>query len=269
MAITVEEKFGSPVSTSGQQASAELQYVVKGTDDDIAARAAVESTAPASYLGLAQTAIRIEPDGPELWTAEVSFGTLSFGAPQSGEPTFSFDTGGGTQHITQSRATVAAYAPAGATAPDFKGAIGVTADSVEGVDIVVPVFSFTETHVIADATVTDAYKRTLMLATGKVNTDTFRGFNPGEVLFMGAAGTKRGEAGGAGEWEITFRFAVSPNETGLSVGAITGIDKKGWEYLWVRYEDAEDGVASAIVKRPVAAYIERVYPETAFSALGL
>ena len=27
---------------------------------------------------------------------------------------------------------------------------------------------------------------------------------------------------------------------GLAVGPITGIAKKGWEYLWVRYADAED-----------------------------
>ena len=42
--------------------------------------------------------------------------------------------GGGTQHITQSIATIQKYAPPGKTAPDFKGAIGVTHDSVEGVD---------------------------------------------------------------------------------------------------------------------------------------
>jgi hypothetical protein len=44
---------------------------------------------------------------------------------------------GGTQHITQSLATIQKYAAAG-TAPDFGGAIGVTHDSVEGVDITVP-----------------------------------------------------------------------------------------------------------------------------------
>lgn len=60
--------------------------------------------------------------------------------------TFSFDTGGGAQHITQSLANVARYAPPGQTAPNFKGAIGVTADSVEGVDITVPVYHFAETH---------------------------------------------------------------------------------------------------------------------------
>ena len=81
----------------------------------------------------------------------------------------------------------------------------------------------------------------------------------------GPAGSKRGDE----DWEITFRFAASPNKTGLTVGDITGIDKKGWEYMWVRYADAEDATAKAIVKKPVAVYIEKVYEEGDFSQLGI
>ena len=42
-------------------------------------------------------------------------------------------------------------------------------------------------------------------------------------LMKNAAGTKRG----SGDWEIAYRFAASPNVTGLTVGDITGINKKG------------------------------------------
>ncbi|MBL8747065.1 MAG: hypothetical protein JNK58_12015, partial [Phycisphaerae bacterium] len=108
----------------------------------------------------------------------------------------------------------------------------------------------------------------LFALTGKVNSDPFREFQAGEVLFLGASGSKR-EASGGEDWEITFRFAASPNRTGIVVGPITGISKKGWEYLWVRYEDAEDAAAQAIVKRPVGAYVERVYSEGAFSGLEI
>ena len=148
---------------------------------------------------------------------------------------FSFDTGGVTAHITQSLATISRYAPSG-TAPDCQGAIGVTSDSVEGTDITVPVYNFTETHYLPIATVTGAYKAALFQLTGKVNNAPFKGFATGEVLFLGASGSQRG----ADDWEITYRFAASPNVTGLAVGPITGINKKGWEYLWVRYADAED-----------------------------
>lgn len=91
------------------------------------------------------------------------------------------------------------------------------------------------------------------------------GLAAGECLFLGASGSKRG----AEDWEITYRFAGSPNRTGLVVGPITGISKKGWEYMWVRYADSEDAAARTIVKKPVAVYIERVYEEGNFAALGI
>ncbi|MFN8730574.1 MAG: hypothetical protein ACK5Z4_12025, partial [Planctomyces sp.] len=112
------------------------------------------------------------------------------------------------------------------------------------------------------------YKGAIFSCTGKTNAGSFRGFAAGEVLFLGATGSKRGD-GPDDNWEITFRFAASPNQTGLSVGSITGISKKGWEYLWVRYADAEDSGSGAIIKKPIAAYVERVYDQANFGALGI
>jgi hypothetical protein len=268
MPITVEEKFESRQVTMGTNPSAELRYTVRGTDDDVAARVALEGASPTVYdlyndgLWLVpRDSATVEPVGNDLWEGIVRY-SLS---PQENESIFSFDTGGGTQHITQSLQTVASHAPPGKTAPDFKGAIGVTDDSVEGVDITVPVYTFSETHFLPDALVTPAYKATLFALTGRVNNAPWKGFALGEVLFLGAAGSKRG----LGPWEISYRFAASPNVTGLTVGEITGVAKKGWEYLWVRYADAEDTVAKALVKKPIAAYVERVYEYGDFSLLGI
>jgi hypothetical protein len=99
-----------------------------------------------------------------LWEGIVRYGTI----PATNESVFAFDTGGGTQHITHSRQTVASYAPPSQTAPDFKGAIGVTADSVEGVDITVPVYHFSETHYLDATLVTEPYKATLFALTGRL-----------------------------------------------------------------------------------------------------
>ena len=63
--------------------------------------------------------------------------------------------------------------------------------------------------------------------------------------------------------------STAENYNGLTVGPITGISKKGWEYMWVRYADAEDAAAKAIVKKPVAVYIEKVYEEGSFAGLGI
>ena len=155
---------------------------------------------PAMYNGLVRQTPKIEPDGdsPDVWAASVQYGPKK--PPDTGDSTYQFDTAGGTQHITQSLQTLGKYAPPGKVAPDFKGAIGVTHDNVEGVDITVPVYNFSETHYIASELVTLAYKATLFSLTGKVNKHVFRGFAPGEVLFVGASGAKRGEK----DWEITW-----------------------------------------------------------------
>jgi len=197
-----------------------------------------------------------------LWDCRVRYVAPEEKEPEVGESSFSFDTGGGTQHITQSITTVNKYAPPGKTAPNFGGAVGVTHDNVEGVDITVPVYNFSETHYIANENVN---KGAYFALTGKTNNASWKGFAAGECLFLGASGSKRG----SDDWEITFRFAASPNKTGLTVGDITDIAKKGWEYMWVRYADAEDAAAKAIVKKPVAVYIEKVYDEGDFSGLGI
>ncbi len=269
MPVTVEEKFESRLVTTGNSPSAELRYVIRGTNDDVEARSALAAAAPATFdvygnglTFIARDSISIEPVGDNLWDGVARY---SNAAPQTNDSVFTFDTGGGTQHITQSLQTVGAYAPPGQTPPNFKGAIGVTTDSVEGVDITVPVYQFSETHYIDDQLVTPAYKATLFALTGRVNVGPFKGFAQGECLFLGAAGSKRG----SGDWEINFRFAASPNVSGLSVGDIVGISKKGWEYLWVRYADAEDAAAKALVKKPIAAYVEQVYPYGDLALLGI
>ena len=263
MPVVVQERFESRESTEGDSPSVDLQFWIGGTDDDLVAKAALLSASPVWYDGLVRQSANTKPVGPGLWDGVVRYGPRK--KPETGESTFQFDTGGGQQKITQSLQTVQKKAPPGKTAPDFKGAIGVTHDNVEGVEITIPVYNFSETHYVAAADVTGAYKAALFALTGKVNNAAFRGFSAGEVLFLGASGSKRGEE----DWEISFKFAASPNATNLTVGDITGINKKGWEYLWVRYADDEDANAKVLIKKPIAAYVEKVYEEGDFSGLGI
>ncbi|MCC7409962.1 MAG: hypothetical protein IT442_17985 [Phycisphaeraceae bacterium] len=266
MPVTVEERYQSR-TVSGDDG--ELIYLIRGTEDHAEARTQLLATAPTTLGSLHRDldSVRVEELHTGIWLGTVPYAKSQFtqSEPQTGDSVYSFDTGGGTQHVTQSLQTIGKY-PTGA--PDFKGAIGVTRDSVEGVDITVPVYRFSETHIIDDDDVTAVYKGKLYSLTGKVNSSSFRGLAAGECLFLGASGSKRGGPSGE-DWEITFNFAASPNRTGLVVGDITGIAKKGWDYLWVRYEDAEDATAKALVKRPVAAYVEKVYDSGDFSDLGI
>lgn len=269
MPITIQEKLDSRRVSLGENPSVELVYILTGTADDAAAVATVEAASPLVYQGLFRQSLQLEPEWVDAnsndgqWTATVRYGLWS--QPKQGESTYSFDTTGGVQHITQSIQTVGMYAPPGKIAPNFKGAIGVTDENVEGVDITVPACSFAETHYLPTALVTLAYRVTLFRLTGRVNNAPFKGCAAGECLFLGATGSKRG----ADDWEITYRFAVSPNRDNITIGDIAGIDKKGWEYLWVRYQNAEDATAKNLVKKPIAAYVEKVYEVADFSVLGI
>lgn len=263
MAITVTEKWDSRSQTAGPSASAELNYVVRGTTDELAAHVAMVDASPLEYAGLIRQSSTLEPLADGVWE-----GSVRYGAAQPREPglsTFSFDTGGGQQQVTQSLATVQAKAPAGKTPPNFRGAISVTKDSVDGVSITVPIFNFSETHILANLMVTPALRANLFAMTGRVNNAPFRGFAAGEVLFLGASGSSRDKD----TWEISYKFAASPNATDLSVGNISGLTKRGWDYLWVRYADVEDEESSTLVKQPVAVYVEQVYPFGNFAALGI
>lgn len=262
MTVTVHEKWDSRETSISEDSTVDLRYVIRGTDDDAAANTALLAAAPVLYGGLIRQSAHTERIAEESWEGSVRYGMLE--PPETGDSSFSFDTGGGSQHVTQSLATVGAYSASGPP-PNFGGAIGATRDSVEGVDITVPVYNFSETHYIDTALVTAAYKAALFYLTGTVNNAPFRGYAAGEVLFIGASGSKRGQD----DWEITYRFAASPNVSGLVVGSLIGINKRGWEYLWVRYADVEDTNAMALVKQPLAAYVEQVYPYGNFVGLGI
>jgi hypothetical protein len=265
MSIAVAEKVDSRRIVTGENASAELIYTVGGSDSDTAIKTAVEAAAPEEYEGLSRQTIDIEPVTVDtvnqrgLWTATVRYGRMPLNQI-GGTPIYNFETGGGTQHITQSLSTTRYPSD---TAPDFKGAIGVSGGSVQGVDITVPVYNWSETHRLSAATVTTAYRSTLFGLTGKVNDATWREFAAGEVLFLGASGSRRGED----EWEITFKFAASPKRSGIQVGDIGGIEKGGWEYLWVYYED--DISNNRLLKKPTAVFVEQVYYSGSFSSLGI
>ena len=265
MPVTIDEKFESRRITTGTNPSVELIYIGRGSNDDSAVMSAALAATPTSYNLLPRQDVTIEPTGELLWAITAKYAVSNLAPQPTGGSTFSFDTGGGTNHITQSLATLGKFAPSGKTAPDHKGAIGVDGNTVNGVDIIIPVYNFSETHFIDNSLVTDIYKGTLFGLTGKVNDASFKGFAAGECLFMGASGSKRSDS----DWELNFRFAASPNATNLAVGDIVVTQKNGWDYLWVSYEQVKDGASNAMVMNPTAAYVEQVYRIGDFSLLGI
>ena len=272
--VRVEEAYSErdeTIDAKGNVTEIEIPYLVFGVTDESAALAAARPKVK-TVVGMALESIEImERVNATTWKVKAVYEADRDG---DGEDTsededtsvFAFDTGGGTKHINQSIKTDGRYPN---TAPDFAGAIEVDNEgNVNGIDVTMPVLNFTETHTLNGSRVTTSYKKTLAALTGTVNKSSFRGFATGEVLFLGASGTKRSKKISA-PWEITYRFAVSPNQAGLQVGDVKVTRKYGWDYLWVRYADKVTEGGKNVVKKPVGVYVEQVYPGGDFGNLGI
>jgi len=193
----------------------------------------------------------------------------------------SFDTTGGKQKITQQIYGTETKYPS--TAPSMGNAINYNGQSVQGVDVIIPNLVWQEQYEVPAITINAAYIRSVAAATGTVNNDVFRGFAAGEVLFSGCSGSQQWDSdAGYGSWQLTYKFVASPNAgAGQTLPAIMmglpgeiisgGVEKKGHEFLWVLYEEKSESTTTGgdIVPSPSYAYVNKVYRETDFNALGI
>ena len=275
MATRVEEAFTEreqKVNAKGEVTEIEIPYIVfEAVNEDAALSAARTKAAGVSVKDMELDEVEVtERVNKDTWKVKAIWKREDGGEDDDDDEeetsSFAFDTGGGTMHRNQSLKTVSKVPN---DAPDFNGAIEVDNEgNVNGVDVTMPVLNFTETHVMKGSRVSTSYKKSVAALTGTVNRSGFRGFSAGEVLFLGASGTKRGKKNDS-PWEITFRSAVSPNQSSLQVGKLKVSNKRGWDYLWVRYADKVAENKKNVIKEPVAAYVEQVYPEGDFGNLGL
>lgn len=262
-------------------------YKVFGTADDSMLHSEINNRISTSeygwqYPGVTDTKLWVDSYsvsylGDNAWQVTVNYVKEGIDSNDTSplKRSRSFDTTGGTQHITQSRAPFLnsfnfpywekRYPD---DAPNCKGAIGVDENGVNGVDIVVPQLQWTESYDVPSDYVTDNYIRKVAGLTGTVNLNKFRGFETGEVLFTGCTGSHEWDTQkGDGPWSLAFKFIASPNVNNQTIGDITGIAKNGHDYLWVRYESKTDG--NALIKSPSAVYLNRVYEYKNFSDLGI
>lgn len=281
----------------GRKATSSYQksYKVFGTTDDTVVHAEANANISANlaywqYPGQPNVQLRAESYsvsylGDDAWQVSINYEKAGADDDEQRDPlkrSRSFDTSGGSQHITQALENVTVLTgPSGqttittsgeskfpSTAPTFNGAIGVDGQSVNGVDIVVPALSWTETYDVPHQYITSGYIKAVAGLTGSTNKGAFRTFAAGEVLFMGCSGAQEwDDQRGNGPWTLSYKFVASPNVTGQRIGDITGITKKGHQYLWVRYEDSVS--SNELVKKPKAVYVNTVYREGDFGNLGI
>lgn len=222
---------------------------------------AVTTTIDATYDGIGLDDLS--------WTEEDGTGHYWFTATYNSKAAeallrISWDNTGGSVRMTASRGTTR-FARPGRTAPDFKGAIGVKGGEPEGVDVVIPVLKLTFSYKWPKGVIDLAYVKALSTMVGTTNNALWYTFAAGELLFLGSSG----EIDPTVPTDIQYHFAASQNVTGLSIGDIASITKKGHQYLWVAFEEEDDSSAKKLVTRPLSANVETVYGESNFADIGI
>lgn len=260
MAIEIWELPDSrPISLNGPPI---LRMGSKGEPSEIVTLAKFYWNTPVDYdhpaIGkLWRQDIFLQPDGHARFIATIPYGKTR---RESGKFSFSFDTSGGATNIKHARSHVADYATDGNNVNPYGGLINATPDGVEGCDVILPALRITCTFTHPKGVITIAHMKTLAGATGCKNSDSFIGFEPGELLFAGASGADGTDT----DATLSYQFLASQNITGQTISGISGIDKKGHDYLWVETEpQVVSGAASRKIRR---VHVEQVYPPIGFAS---
>lgn len=248
--------------------SIEIKYLVLNAEGKQAAIDGVLAQAPKTFGGLYLKSVQFDGydgEGAILLSAIYSREQENMLPDdlKDNDRGFTFTTTGGTMRRSVPLLRMKRIPK---SAPDHDGINVNDQLEVDGVDVVSPVFSFTETHYFKGSKVNTRYKNTLANLTGRMNNSPFRGYKGGEVLFMGAEGSRKG-IDKDDLWEITFKFSVQRSETNITIGNLTLPHKAGWDYLWVKYgRKVVDGRVKTYAK---ALYVDRVYYTADFSQLGI
>ena len=249
--------------------SVTVSYIVMGSESDTEVLDAVREFAPDKFMRNDNDKIPIPRHSVSIeerltqtdWKVNVSYqyenSSGGFDDDKDEESTYEFEISTATKHVVFSRKTRHRY-PSGA-----KNEAGI--NDGEGIDCLMPVSRFSETHYFKRSKVTAGYQQKLTRMVGTVNKSKFKGYDAHEVLFVGARGTRTGKE----KWQITFSFMVAPNEDDIKIGRFSNIQKNGWDVIWARYKEASDDDNSEIIRIAKAVFVEEVYREKDFSSLGL
>jgi hypothetical protein len=209
-----------------------------------------------------------------LWHGAVEYANGSGGGGEDRAPEIRFEFGTRQKHLWRGLGHIGDGAPEGDGVRNLGGLINVTENpvAINGVDVDVGVYEWSERHWKSNSSLTPAYKRILLNAVGSVNSDAFRNFQPGEVK----SGAIFGGPTDSGYADLQFRFdAIATIPAGHIIErpapnlpiTITKA-QEGWDLLHWDYKDTYvNGVG--IVPVIAGAHLDRVHPRTKFADLGI
>ena len=265
--ISIQEIAGREGSDQRGTGSASVIYLVKGSANPLACRAAlIDGPVPINtYDGLILNSIERERIGQQEWRFTCNYDSVT---PDIGGYTISIDTTGG-QILQTYGYEQTAYAAPGETATDFGTALDVQDGKPQGVQRIIPALKYQVRAKIATEYLgasAIAYSKLIYQMTGFTNsTPMFGGeFAVGELLFIGASGELVAE-----NPQLTFTFLASENVNGLTIGDVTGISKKGHDFLWFDFKKSKDTGSSRVATTVRSAYVGKVYSAADLTALSI
>ena len=178
-----------------------------------------------------------------------------------------FECSTGTGHITNAIKNITLKK--GDIDPgSFIGWNGKTGDdsAITGVDILVPTLRESYTKNIKISKLTNAFRRKIAGLTGKINSKSFKGWDRGEVLFLGCSFSA--PVRGAEKIIVTFNFAIQLNEENAEIQG-TKFRKDGWTYVWSIAGTNIDPGMTTPQNKVTGIYGSQVYQYADFGALGL
>lgn len=302
----IEVHTSRPYSLDSTTATGTRRYKVRVTgeaDPETAINTQIAATAPFFWGGLARQSIRGMPVSAGVYDVDVEYKLEISGAaaqdpsvtpggssgPGGGAPSgtpsgpasdeaavganMTLEIGGRPPKLLTSLATLSSGALGGGAAPDFKRAINVGQDGkVEGVEVDDPGCVLTLDYTI-DYVSWRYVNRLKSLLWATNNADWFT-FKRREAAFLGATlRTVKDNRVAA-----SFRFGLRAEST-IAAGDLRddGANKlpqaavtfRGWDYLWVKYEEEFDAGTKRTVQRPKFYYVEQVLKEADFTQFGL
>lgn len=261
-----------------------IGYVAHGTNDTAVALSAVMNISPPAVVGFSQLLYRqpfkVTEKGGGVWFFDADYKPLEKDDKNDDDQAtplafkLSWDTSGGTVKITESKQMVS---NGGIGLPFAFTTIGWDGKKVNGCEIVVPQLTITVDVFYAPAFITNAAVTGWARATGKTNSESWLGFDPGECLLLGCNGEQtfsmlNGKATKTAP--VSFKVGCSENikapykiKGDPDLVAQTG--KKGWEYLDVYYSEKTYGTApnQLTTAIPESFKIHRVYEEVSFRSI--
>ena len=255
------------MNQAGNYTRVELVYVVSGVSTEYEAIEKTREAVPSYRNSLPLSSLEIcEMLSTTHYKVRAVYQKNAFfpdNDSQTEESVVSFNCGAGKIHLTHSRNQTRIYGNTDAGGMiGWNGKFGSESE-IEGVDVPYPQLRESYTKKIRLSGITAQYKRNLAALVGCVNQSAWKGWQAGEVMFLGwhyEAPIK-----GAETVVATYHFSIRLNEV-IQISGST-CTKNGHDYLWTLNKTAVDGSQLKLV--PDSIYLERVANYADFSVLGL